>query len=547
MPTDENPAGQAEASADNYTDPTTGKRIIYDDAVPTLLRGDLTLTADEQARVPELNDLFNKAPLTLAAEGAEAWNLWVKANHERWLEWRDKSDHILVLLKCISDERGIFFNRGQKKDGNDHYTISQSDFNDFIFPCTVSFMEATFSEPAIFSGAIFSGAAEFSRAIFSKYAVFHRATFSGAAEFGEATFSGTAEQGSAMFTWVTFSGDTRFNDATFSQHTSFHEATFSLGASFDKVVFDMRANFKEVTFKGVLSCQYAVFLGQTVWDESQFSKTADFSHSQFLNVSSFMNCGFKSKVDFDRVAFGKAADTLRHSKYGADLQARYDNTAVSANSLTVPNFRGAHFAVAPNLGFTHVAVPPMLFLRWYERFLANDGLQPGQREIADADAASKLRVLGELANRGHHHLAEKRFFRAELLCRRGHEATSWREVLMINLFELFSECGLSFRRPMFWLLALALLCGAFYQSQMGWVFSEMHGGAWFELGSFTFLNSLPLIGYASDSYGLAADFLYGGKAAIPYGVRVVTVIQNIASAVFLFFSLLAVRNYFKLG
>jgi len=50
-----------------YRDPETGKPIIYDDGVPDLLRGDLRLTAEEEARIPKLNTLFAEAPLTLLA------------------------------------------------------------------------------------------------------------------------------------------------------------------------------------------------------------------------------------------------------------------------------------------------------------------------------------------------------------------------------------------------------------------------------------------------------------------------------------------------
>lgn len=191
-----------------------------------------------------------------------------------------------------------------------------------------------------------------------------------------------------------------------------------------------------------------------------------------------------------------------------------------------------------------MAVPEHRYLLPYERLFADDHLESRPIEIKDEDASSKLRRLGDLANQGHHHLAEKRFFRAELLTRRGWETRNPREVLMINAFELFSKCGLSFWRPIAWLIAIVLLSGAFYASQVSWPAGE---NGYFELASYSFANSLPLLGYISDSYEVSVKVLFGGVEKVPALVRIWAFFQNLISAVFLFFALLAIRNYFKLG
>ena len=102
---------------------------------------------------------------------------------------------------------------------------------------------------------------------------------------------------------------------------------------------------------------------------------------------------------------------------------------------------------------------------------------------------------------------------------------------------------------MYWLLGLIILCGVFYAGQISWSVAEMNadGEAWFDLASYSVLNSLPLIGYASDTYGVAVNTLFGGIENVPWPAKVVAFIQNIASAILLFFALLAIRNYFKLG
>ncbi len=205
--------------------------------------------------------------------------------------------------------------------------------------------------------------------------------------------------------------------------------------------------------------------------------------------------------------------------------------------------------IPANLGFTQVEVPVAPYNEEWRIFHNWKVIFAKESWTSDENAASKLRRLQELAAAGHHHLAEKRFFRAELLCRRGHEATTWSEITMINLFELFSGCGLSFRKPVLWLLGLIVACGVVYFSQIDWTFAEMNsdGESWFDLISYSVLNSLPLIGYASDTYGVSVDVLFGGIANVPWPVKVTAFFQNIASAVLLFFALLAIRNYFKLG
>jgi hypothetical protein len=324
----------------------------------------------------------------------------------------------------------------------------------------------------------------------------------------------------------------------------------------------------------------------------------DFSQTQFLHSADFKNAKFKAHADFDHAWFGKTSDTPppdKKDEWPAELTAQYAQASVDASSETVPNFNGAIFEIAPNLGFTHVApLPaPVAPNRWQaiKRFWGF-GLKAKDSKITDENAGSKLRRMQELAAAGHHHLAEKRFFRAELLARRGHEAVKWQEIAMINLFELFSQCGLSFWRPMRWLLGVVtvsflfylfmldtaytnltldkiivlasvlVLClwypkrfivlllalfAAFHWSFRDWVFSSITPEMLGELASYSIANSLPLLGYISDSYSVSVQALFGGIENVPGWVRVYAFMQNAVSAIFIFFGLLAIRNYFKLG
>jgi len=439
--------------------------------------------------------------------------------------------------------------------------LKNSQFSDVVFCGKASFKgNAQFRGYAWMQNMHFKGEATFEDAIFEDRADFFGSRFYSKVSFvdaqikQDAVFSDAHFEGEARFKKTKFNGGwNSFGNAVFKAAARFNNAIIDGDFDLDSAVFHETAYFQNINCN-VLNVRDALFFGDVFWHETEFLKAADFSGTCFLGNVRFPNVKFKNGVDFDHVHFGKSNETKLPEQIDADKSwaqeviDEFNNAPfVGTESKTVPDFKSTEFSVVPNLGYTDVAeIPQKPAANAWQRLRRFWGAGVENYRIEDEDAAAKLRRLGELANQGHHQLAEKRFFRNELLCRRGHEATSWREVTMINLFELFSKCGLSFWKPIGWLGLLAVLCGVFYGVETGRTLSEMQG-VWFELVSFTFLNSLPLIGYASDGYGIAAEFLYGGKATLPHGVRAVTVVQNMLSALYLFFAFLAVRNYFKLG
>lgn len=405
--------------------------------------------------------------------------------------------------------------------------------------------EAVFEDSAFFHKAIFTGKYSFREIRFSGQADFRGAEFEGLGSFRHASFDRRAFFGGSAFKRIT-----NFTGSFFKGEAHFRHATFNGKVNFEQACFFGIARFDSAQFRSALGCRQTVFFTKSYWGDAQINGSAEFQMAQFLNASEFANTRFGEAVNFDHVWFGKTPETSKPPQFNSwdsDIKARYLELNVNNDSQAVPDFKSARFEIAPNLGFTNVPPPFLNDLTWYMLLLPKHALSSFTQITNDTNAAAKYRRLAELAAQGHHHHAEKRFFRGELLCRRGHETNGWREVTMINLFETFSMCGLSFWRPIGWLTLMALLCGVFYFAQMNWSLSEMHSISWFELSSFTFLNSLPLVGYISDSYSIAAEYLFGGIDSIPRKVRVVAVLQNVISAIFIFFALLAVRNYFKLG
>jgi len=602
-------ADDTNSSEPEYIDEATGKPIIYADNVPEILRGLTVENCGFAMNDSHFEYLDKMGHIERAALGMNEWNRWVQwaqLKNARWLERREQQNEVHVSAKERGDKgyNSLVINMdvGLKRDSNFHYDIAVFDFRGFIFPARVSFEGARFPQAVDFSHAEFLGYAKFVRSEFRGDARFTSVKFYGAARFershfnggaffvdallhrggrfigskfdGDANFSGVWFAKSAWFSEVVVGGSANFQEAQFINEARFIEAnfkgavkltnsTFRNNVSFirskfsgyfeaSSTVFLNDTNFKRAQFGRGCVCQATKFVGNVSWKNAEFRAGGDFHACRFAGEVDFTSVLFTGHINFDHATFGvKKVDMLDDDVSDSATQKNNGLAPFQTNCSngSVPDFKGAQFGVPPNLGYTEIIIPTASFpSAWFIgkkfKFLFSN-----KSFAEDADAASKLRRLQELAAAGHHHLAEKRFFRAELLCRRGHEATSWPEITMINLFELFSGCGLSFRKPVLWLLGLIVACGVVYFSQIDWTFAEMNsdGESWFDLVSYSVLNSLPLIGYASDTYGVAVDVLFGGIDKVPWFVKLTAFFQNIASAILLFFALLAIRNYFKLG
>lgn len=469
-----------------------GKPVYYAKNVPELLRGKLELTEEQRSVAVRLE---NMSVANRALRGAEDWNLWVVAYRHMWTNSETSDDKVRIWLRSSEDHGGV-----EKwlsfSDGADHfhdpegvkrYRLHIANFKKFVFPMSVDFRFFEFASAVRFGGAVFLGKVRFNNAVFRSSLFMKKAVFLDQIRFTKAVFHDTVDGSGALF-------------------------------------LDL------VSFGG-----------------ARFYRSLNLNSCVFFQQATFINTHFEGSVDLDHVQFGVTSAMLPKSEF-RDLDGSLLRFLVGQSkelfSNNIPRFKGAKFDVTPNLGFTNIVTPSLQAkhpMSWAWRFF---GWGVVFRRVIDDEAASKLRRLQEMAANGHHHLAEKRFFRSELLCRRGWEADTPREVAMINAFELFSKCGLSFWRPVFWLGFLVLLSALFYWSQISWPAGESGP---FELASYSFANSLPLLGYISDSYDVSVNVLFGGVDKVPPGVRVWAFFQNAVSAVLIFFALLAIRNYFKLG
>ncbi|MFC4349056.1 hypothetical protein ACFO5Q_14470 [Kordiimonas lipolytica] len=122
-----------------YTDPETGKPIIYADNVPELLRGDLMLSPMRQRYAKRLDEMTH---LERAKRGKLAWNSWVIATADKWLTRHDRANQIEVVISAIN---WICFE--DELPSNVKY-ISHTSFAGYCFPCNVSFQGITFNGKA---------------------------------------------------------------------------------------------------------------------------------------------------------------------------------------------------------------------------------------------------------------------------------------------------------------------------------------------------------------------------------------------------------------
>ncbi|UTW60005.1 pentapeptide repeat-containing protein [Kordiimonas sp. SCSIO 12603] len=581
MPKDQPENGEKE----KYYTPD-GTEIRFEDRVPDLLRdiftGETVLTITERIRAKAADNL---TPVERAKCGAAAWNMWVQVYADRWCVREEKGTHAYVRLKSVNDEayeeHFIDFSDGQEKDENGKYKITFIDFTHFHFPTQATFAGATFSggvtfEWATFSdradfewttfsggadfrGTTFSDRADFERATFSVGAYFMRATFSDNADFTGATFSSTVDFESATFSSTvdfesaTFSGEVDFIKATFTGDVYFERATFSGEAYLERAIFSCGADFERAEFYDKLSSQGVIFLAKTRWNNTVFYTSVNFSESQFLAGCDFENAKFKAFANFDYVCFGKpktAKPPERYEKWDKTLQDKYDKLHVTSKSETVPNFRGAVFEQAPNLGYTEIADIPIYKnkeenqLNLWQR-LRTKGEYLLTSRTYDSQAAAKLRRIQELANQGHHHLAEKKFFRVELLARRGNEAKGFWERAMIRSFDIISKCGLSFARPLMWLFFFWLPAFMFiYANAADISILDLNEEEIWNVAQYSFANSLSFLGGLLSEQASMVQYLFPIKANIPHWWKL---LHNSIATLHIFFAFLAVRNYFKLG
>ncbi|MBR1270459.1 pentapeptide repeat-containing protein [Bradyrhizobium sp. AUGA SZCCT0222] len=272
----------------------------------------------------------------------------------------------------------------------------------------------------------------FSNTHFDRPIDFHEFLFVNLVDFTNATFSDFV-----VFDRASFSGDAQFFDATFAQHAWFETATFTNKASFNRVTFSGPCCFDSATFKSLADFDSAHFenfnFRSTAFSRANFRAAifgkGAFESATFFENASFDSATFSGPIDFDFVAFNREVSFV-NTKFAG--QTRFSGARFETH---VPDFRGATIHEATE---------------WHDVIWP----RPSRHRSAAQRQVYAYERLKQEMERLKKHEDEQSFFRRELRARRAlirKLSGSW---ILNILYELFSDYGNSFIRPVLWLIGV---------------------------------------------------------------------------------------------
>ena len=508
--------------------------------------------------------------------------------------WNERANSALI----------INFQDGLKINEDEEYLLENLKCNNFFFPFKVkfdqlkvlgraNFMHSTFSDVADFrlvifsdnvnfSNAVFSGRVNFNSATFSGRTHFNSTTFSDRALFGETTFldwaqfkdaifsdyayfSSTTVSGFVDFRSVVFCGKAHFPSATFCNRCDFSEVKFSDNAIFQSTKFSGRTDFNSTTFDGTADFLSTTFSGKTSFLSTSFSNHTDYTYAIFSDTAEFSSTSFLGEVLFKSATF-KASSRITGCTFSNNLNFTdvtvnrafdfSESTFQGVNDFTGTKFEGAAIfnvcnfklndnvsdaahksnSTAPNFTATIFEIPPNL------SYLS----LPEPEDINEKMAAAKFRRLKELAEDGKNHLAEARFFRYEMLCRRGYEESKLFS-FFITLYDKISRFSLSVTRPFVALIGFMILFwGIYVVLRTGLNIDQLKMAPIGDLLLYSAHNALPLIGANSDQKLALVNTLFGGYESRPIYFGIASFFQNLIGLGLYFLILLAIRSYFRM-
>jgi uncharacterized protein YjbI with pentapeptide repeats len=375
--------------------------------------------------------------LALHAKGKDAWNVWATnllANHPGEF---DPEIEVNNPVHAWEDLATVRFLGSSKNFPHEIVESALGDFTGFIFPGRADFKDLNLNYVS-FDKCIFHGDVSFRKTCFRRHSNFFETVFKEWADFRDCLFESTAN----------------FGGAVFEKTTVFRGSTFLDSAVFEKTVFKGFVQFGRVKFNGF-----------TVFNEASFDQGSSFNQAELNGASSFTEAYFKETAQF------------------------------RATQIIGPvDFSFAVFQIAPDFNQAQPSQP-----------LRMDYIKVKGANERGAYAASKYRSLRRLAVQSHDHEREQDFFAKEMLTLRG-DPDLWFPNLgffpcrntvlkdgsvMIDwfwsqpeknekvgtglygwkggdrlwfglIYQVLSDFGRSFLRPLIWLITLTIVCFVFY-------------------------------------------------------------------------------------
>ena len=230
--------------------------------------------------------------LHLCERGRDEWNAWAMDLLARREE---------IPTHEYQTSASVVFSRQRfDKDQN---------FEGFIFPGEVKFINVRFEGGTSFEDARFEGRTWFRGATFEGQTSFTGATFEGRTWFVDATFEGTVSFRNTNFNDVSwfrntmFQGRAEFQNVAFGDNASFLEATFEGRTSFRRMTFHKRAWFEGVTFREAVRFDTVRFNSTAWFGDARFEDSAIFRHASFEGRTSFAGAIFRGEARLGRATF----------------------------------------------------------------------------------------------------------------------------------------------------------------------------------------------------------------------------------------------------
>jgi hypothetical protein len=389
-----------------------------------------------------------------------------------------------------------------------------------IFNMPLLFLFAKFRKWVKVTDAQFGRTIDFTYAQFFDWIAFDNVALSGNAIFGYAKFHTFSDFSKfkvgkiAHFRGVEFVGSTKFSEAKFSGNANFIDVKFHLGANFSDVEFFENASFSSALFANEASFRSAKFNKQCRFDNFPEKLDGWSEETTFLSKAEFENASFRNVGHFERVRFINFIPSF----LGVD------------NATTRLEFSGDEY------------------------FAKND---------VSEDAINRLGLLKRLADEHGQIDQAMRFNALELRAKSKTQNAGLVFKLVTNLYELFSNYGRSFFRPIvfyFLLIWLGFLYSFGYSVNLADI-SEIHKK---NCASVSAEQKLDLsreraaIEYALFRAGGLLDFTDTGKQnnAVncrlfeepiePPIMRAWGIFKGIASIALLFLAALGLRNKYRI-
>lgn len=296
------------------------------------------------------------------------------------------------------------------------------DFSGHLFDETFNAYGYTFETHAYFNGATFTNGANFHSAKFKQSANLRLAVFEKNTEFRNASFASIAH----------------FNDATFVNYAIFANAEFDELVYFSGAHFGENAIFNEVTFRNDTHFTNTTFELIAGFRLANFHGDANFKGAWFLGEANFFNAQLLKQCRFD-VQLGEMCEMDHWIQLHRFTQFRSFANFENALIEKVGHFEGVEFKTAPpsfrgvDIGTTRLE-------------FSNDYFFPNDSNTQQAiDDISFLKRLSDEHGQTDQAL---NFNAMELRAKRRQEGAGWGFVFFTWLYELVSNFGRSFVRPL---------------------------------------------------------------------------------------------------